>query len=100
MPDPELIAALEADGLVERPVGGGAPRPSRRVDAALARAAARLQREGIPWRGLRLPIAAALLELRPELPNVEIARRTEALLPLVEGTVPSLLASEPAAPGG
>ncbi len=79
MPDPALLARLEADGLVL--VEGGAARTSRRFQAALARAASRLQAAGAPF-DLRLPIAAALLELDGALDDEEIARRVEALLPI------------------
>lgn len=84
--DPEVVAALEAEGLVER--DGTGLRASRRFRGALARAAARLEREGAPWRGLRLPIAVALMELRAELSNLELARRVEALLALEEAALP------------
>lgn len=87
--DPDVVAALEADGLVERdPRDGTGLRASRRFRAALARAAARLEREGAPWRGLRLPIAVALVELRAELPDLELARRVEVLLALEEASLP------------
>ena len=85
--DPDVVAALEADGLVER--DGNGLCASRRFRAALARAAARLEREGAPWRGLRLPIAVALVELRAELPDLELARRVEVLLALEEAYLPS-----------
>jgi hypothetical protein len=80
MPDGDVLAALEADGLVARE--GAAVRPTRRWQAAMARAARRLAREDAPWRDLRLPIAVALVELRGDLADEEIARRVEALLPV------------------
>jgi hypothetical protein len=80
MPDGEVLAALEAEGLVRR--DGDSVSPTRRWQAAMARAALRLQRQGAPWMDLRLPIAAALLELRADLPDAEVARRVEALLPI------------------
>jgi hypothetical protein len=85
MPDGEVLAALEAEGLVLRDRDG--VRATRRWQAAMARAALRLQRQGAPWKDLRLPIAAALLELRADLPDAEVARRVEALLPIEARTL-------------
>jgi hypothetical protein len=79
MPDEGVLSALEADGLVTR--DGGGVRPTRRWRAAIARAARRLALENAPWDP-RLPVAVALVELRGDLPDAEIARRVEALLPL------------------
>jgi hypothetical protein len=79
MPDDGALTALEADGLVTR--DGAGVRPTRRWRAAMARAARRLALEDAPWDP-RLPIAVALVELRGDLPDGEIARRVEALLPL------------------
>jgi hypothetical protein len=79
MPDEDVLAALEAEGLVAR--DGEGVRPTRRWQAAMARAARRLALERAPW-DLRLPIAVALLELHHELSDEELARRVEALLPL------------------
>ena len=79
MPDPAVLARLEADGLVR--LDGGTARTSRRSQAALARAASRLLAQGAPF-DLRLPIAAALVELDAGLADEEIARRVEALLPI------------------
>jgi hypothetical protein len=79
MPDEEILAALEDEGLVAR--DGATVRPTLRWRAAMARAARRLALEGAPW-DLRLPIAVALLELRRELSDDELARRIEALLPI------------------
>jgi hypothetical protein len=80
MPDGDVLRALEADGLVSR--DGGTLRATRRWRAAMARAARRLAAEDAPWKDLRLPMAVALLELRGDLPDAEIARRIEALLPI------------------
>ena len=93
MPDPAVLARLEADGLV-RLEGGGA-RTTRRFQAALARAAARLQAGGAPF-DLRLPIAAALIELDGALPDEEVARRVEALLPIEEAALGGGQAGPPA----
>lgn len=57
----EAIAQLTAADLVA--LLEGRLRTTRRWQGALARAAARLYAEGAPWRDLRLPIAAALVEL-------------------------------------
>ncbi len=86
MPDEEVLAALQADGLVARE--GGRVRATRRWQAAMARAARRLALEDAPWKDLRLPIAAALVELRGDLPDEEIARRVEALLPIEAAGLP------------
>jgi hypothetical protein len=80
MPDGDVLAALEAEGLVARDAAG--VRPTRRWQAAMARAALRLAAGAAPWTDLRLPIAVALLELRADLPDAEVARRVEALLPI------------------
>jgi hypothetical protein len=80
MPEPDVLAALEADGLVARE--GATVVPTRRWRAAIARAARRLALARAPWKDLRLPIAFALVELRGDLPDEEIARRVEVLLPL------------------
>lgn len=79
MPDEEILAALEAEGLVAR--DGAGVRATRRWQAAMARAARRLALEQAPW-DLRLPIAVALVELHRDLSDDELARRVEALLPV------------------
>lgn len=79
MPDEEILAALEAEGLVAR--DGAGVRATRRWQAAMARAARRLALEQAPW-DLRLPIAVALVELHRDLSDEELARRVEALLPV------------------
>ena len=80
MPDRDALARLEADGLVRRDADG--PRTTRRWQAAMARAAVRLYRDGAPWQDLRLPIASALVELYAGAPDEEILAYVEALLPL------------------
>jgi hypothetical protein len=79
MPEGNVLAALEAEGLVSR--DGAGAHVTRRWRGAMARAARRLALERAPW-DLRLPIAAALVELRGDLSDEEIARRIEALLPI------------------
>jgi len=50
----------------------------------MARAAARLKQEEAPWRDLRLPIAAALVESYPALDDDALVPLVEALLPVEE----------------
>jgi len=76
----ELLARLEADGLILRGTEGA--RTTARWQAAMARAALRLYQGGAPWQDLRLPIAAALLELYGALPDTAIAGLIEAMLPI------------------
>ena len=80
MPDPAVLEALEAEGLVRRE--GGRLRTTRRWQAAVARAALRLYRDGAPWQDLRLPIASAFVELCPDRTDAEIAARVDAMLPI------------------
>jgi hypothetical protein len=61
---------------------GVRPRTTARWQAAMARAAHRLQRGGTPWRDLRLPIALALVEIAGTLPDDELARRVEEMFPI------------------
>jgi hypothetical protein len=61
MPDPETLARLVHDGLVR--VEDGAPRTTRRWQAAMARAALILRDVKAPSEDLRLPIAVALVNL-------------------------------------
>lgn len=82
MDDTGPLARLEADGLVRRTTEGA--RTTARWQGAMARAALRLHEAGAPWHDLRLPIAAALLELRPGLADDDLAERVEAMLPIEE----------------
>jgi hypothetical protein len=82
MPEAGALERLVADGLVRREEDR--PRTTPRWQAAVARAAARLQREGAPWHDLRLPIAAALLELYPDVADDELVPLVEAMLPVEE----------------
>jgi len=88
MPERDATERLIADGLLEREES--CVRTTVRSEAALARAAITLQRAGAPWRDLRLPIAAALLERYPDLSDEEIASLVEAMLPVVMGELPPL----------
>ena len=62
----------------------GRIRTTARWQAAMVRAAARLQGEAAQWSGLRLPIAAALVETFPSLSDDELASMVEAMLPVEE----------------
>lgn len=90
MPERDALARLAADGLVALEPEGGA-RTTRRFQGALARAALRLGAAGAPWRDLRLPIAAALVELYPAASDAELAEAVEALLPIEARAVPAAL---------
>ena len=82
MPAPDaLLATLEADGLL-RPVGDGY-RTTRRWQSAMARAAFRLVSAGMDGDDLRVPIAAALVEIYGDaLPDERIAELALALVPI------------------
>jgi len=86
MPDP--LDRLVEDGLLRRE-GEGA-RTTARWQAALARAAFQLQREGAPWMDLRLPIAAALLERYSDAFDEELAALVEAMVPVEEAELAPL----------
>jgi hypothetical protein len=87
MPDGgDALARLVEAGFLRRE-DGGRVRSAARWQAALARAAFRLQRAGAPW-DLRLPIAAALVESFPELPDETIAALVEQMLRVEEAELP------------
>jgi hypothetical protein len=86
---------LESDDLISR--DGDRVRTTARWQAAMTRAALRLQRSGAPWRDLRLPIASALLERYPEATDEELAALIEAMLPVEEAELAAAW-GEPAAP--
>ena len=72
---------LDADGLVIRESQD--LRTTRRWQAAMARAALRLYEAGDPGHDLRVPIAAALLDIYgSDLEDEELARLVEAMLPI------------------
>ncbi len=79
-PDREILERLEADGLVRQEPGGA--RATRRWQGAMARAALELYHRDAPWKDLRLPIAVALVELYGDLPDDQIVRYVETLLPI------------------
>ncbi len=80
MRDP--LDVLLGDGLVRR--DGDRARTTPRWQAAMARAALRLQRGGAPWTDLRLPIVAALVEQYPDASDEEVAALVEAVMPIEE----------------
>ncbi len=90
MPDGSALAQLVDAGFLRRDERGGV-RTTPRWQAALARAAFRLQRAGAPW-DLRLPIAAALVERFPELSDEPIAALVEEMLRIEEAELPPMLA--------
>jgi len=66
------------------------PRTTPRWQAAMARAALTLKREGAPWRDLRLPIAMALVEIAGMLPDNELVRRVEQMALIEQNELGSL----------
>jgi len=80
MPEEVALATLFADGLLRR--DAERTRTTPRWQAAVARAAARLQRAGAPWKDLRIPIAAALVELYPAIGDEKLVPLVEAMLPV------------------
>ncbi len=80
MPSDDTIAALEAAGLVAREAEG--LRTTRRWQAAMARAAIRCYDAGAEWRDLRLPVAAALLELFGSTDDSTLASYVDAMAAL------------------
>lgn len=86
---------LRSDGLIRRE--GDRDRTTPRWQAAMARAALRLQRSDAPWQDLRLPIAAALVERYPEATDEDLAALIEAMLPVEEGELAAAWGETPAA---
>ena len=77
------LEMLEADGLLRRE--GDRLRTTRRWQGAMARAAFRLVGAGIDGDDLRVPVAAALVEIYGvEEPEEHIADLVEAILPIEE----------------
>ena len=77
---PEFLQRLEADELLRW--DGTCHRTTRRWQAAMARAALRLLREGAPDDDLRLPVACAIVEFYQDLPDDDLARWVEVLTPI------------------
>lgn len=80
MRDPQEV--LLADGLVRR--DGDRTRTTPRWHAAMARAALRLQQGGAPWKDVRLPVVAALVERYPDLADEDLVALVEAMVPIEE----------------
>jgi hypothetical protein len=77
------LVALEADGLLRRE--GDRFRTTRRWQSAMARAAFRLVGAGIDGDDLRVPVAAALVEIYGiDASEEHIAELVEAMLPIEE----------------
>jgi hypothetical protein len=96
MPDGGALGRLEGDGLLQR--AGPAYRTTSRFQAALARAAYALQRRHAPWTDLRLPLAAALAERYPDLPEAALAELVEAMLAVEEAELAPLFGAPVAPP--
>ena len=79
---PEPLERLLSEGLVC--FEGGRTRTTARWQAAMARAAAGLQRRGAPWRDLRLPIISALIDRFPEATDEEVVDLAEAMVAIEE----------------
>ena len=93
---PEPLEILNADGLIRRE--GERTRTTPRWQAAMARAALALQRAGAPWKDLRLPIAAALLERYPEAADEDLAVLIEAMLKVEEAELAAAWGESPSPP--
>lgn len=83
MREADILVALEADGLLRRE--GDRLRTTRRWQSAMARAAFRLVGAGIDGDDLRVPVAAALVEIYGmDEPEDLLAERVEVILPIEE----------------
>lgn len=82
MPESGPVKALLSYGYLHR--DGARLRTTARWQAAMARAALRLQSSNAPFSGLRLPVAAALAESHGELSDEELAVLVEAMVPIEE----------------
>jgi hypothetical protein len=82
--DPDVIARLVADGLLERRDGNY--RTTRRWQAAMARAAFRLLRSHGDGSDVRVPIVEALVELYgPGVSDQGLASFVQEILPIELG---------------
>lgn len=86
-----MVLAREVDELVRRRLAslgmlrdeGGTARATRRWQSAMARAAFRLYGRAETKEDLRLPVAMACIELLgPDVPDEELARAVEVMLPI------------------
>jgi hypothetical protein len=82
-PEDEVVEALRAEGLVS--VGEDGVRTTRRWQAAMARAAARLLAARAPF-DLRLPVAAALVEL-VQVDDETLVRWVEVMVAVESGAL-------------
>ena len=89
MLDGQALERLVADGFLRRE--GGRTRTAPRWQAAMARAAARLKQEEAPWRDLRLPIAAALLDSYPAVDDEFLVSLVEAMMHVEESELAAVL---------
>lgn len=93
-PDPSALEVLERRELIEW--DGDRYRSTRRFQGAMMRASLRLMAGGDPGTDLRVPIAAALVELLgDELSEAEIARLVAAALPIKASELPGARPSAP-----
>jgi hypothetical protein len=92
MRDPAEV--LLSDGLIRR--DGERTRTTPRWQAAMARAALRLQRDGAPWQDLRLPVVAALLEHYPDATDEDLAALVEVMAPVEEAELERAWGEAPA----
>jgi hypothetical protein len=83
VPDDATLEALRAADLVA--VDAGRVRTTRRWQAAMARAAARLLLDGAPF-DLRLPVAGALVEL-VQVDDETLVRYVEAMVAVESGAL-------------
>ncbi len=93
---PEPLEELLSAGMIRR--DGERLRTTPRWQAAMARAALALQRAGAPWKDLRLPIAAALLERYPDATDDELAALIEAMLRIEEAELAAAWGGTPSSP--
>ena len=95
--DPAADAAEElvAAGVLVRGQHGLAS--TRRFQAAMARAAARLYATGAPWQDLRLPIAMALAEA-VAADDATLVRYVEVMLGVETAALRRVLGEGPGAP--
>ena len=89
MLDRQALKRLVGDGFLRRE--GGRTRTAPRWQAAMARAAARLKQEAAPWRDLRLPIAAALLESYPAVDDEFLVSLVDAMMNVEESELAAIL---------
>jgi hypothetical protein len=92
MPDPAEV--LLSDGLIRR--DGERTRTTPRWQAAMARAALKLQRDGAPWQDVRLPVVAALVERYPDATDEEIVALVEVMAPIEEAELERAWGEAPA----